>query len=326
MFDHLLIQVHAFEDIPLDQDLNLMDEKWMAEFEAALVKTFDGCGGTAYSVGYYSPAVARAIGPDSMELSWYPNIYDRFHQVRITLPRSEFITCVGNWQYDYNPLIFVRGGWLTNLHLRSHSVFALIDAINIKEALASGTLTRPKLIGLRDWIDEIAAGNPAVAFMSFADSLLLKSNYSVGQYDSDIKYTYEPEKILRLLPDIRAAYQSVLGLEIYAVVTQGSNEYYDDGLLHISRTHNHISFNSLGLPFAQTQAIEHCARAAIKSGIHPVADAYLDESFYHSLRFKATFAKNEEPRFRYAAPMATGPSYYFPLSFELLADNLESLK
>ena len=326
MFDHPLIQIYAFEDIPLEQDLYLMDKKWMAEFESALLKSVDDCGETAYSVGYYSAATARAIGPDSIELSWYPNTHDRFHQVLITLPRSEFVTCAASWQYDYNPVIFVGGNWLTNLHLRSHSVFALIDAIDVKKALASGTLTRPKLIGLRDRIDDIAAGNSAVAFMSFADSLLLKSNYSVGQYDSHIKYTYEPEKILRLLPDIRTAYQSVLKLEIYAVVTQGSNEYYDDGLLHISSTSNHISFNSLGLPFAQTQAIEHCARAAITSGIHPAADAYLDESFYHSLRFKRAFAKNEEPRFPYAAPMGTGPRYYFPVSFQLLAENLEPLK
>jgi hypothetical protein len=326
MFDHPLIQIYAFEDIPLDQDLNLMDEKWMAKFEAALVKSLDRGDETAYSVGYYSTAVARAIGPDSMELSWYPNIHTRFHQVRIILPRSEFITCVESWQYDYKPLIFVRGDWLTSLHLRSHSVFGLIDAINVKQALASGTLTRPKLIGLRNRLDEIAATNAAVAFMSFADSLLLKSNYSVGQYDRDVKYTYEPERLLRLLPDLRAAYRSVLGLEIYAVFTQGSNEYYDDGLLHISSTHNHISLNSLGLPFEQIMAIDNCVHAAIKSDIHPIADVYLDESLYHSLRFNATFSKNGKPRFPYRSRMATGPSYYFPMSFQLLADNLEPLK
>jgi hypothetical protein len=326
MFDHPNIQIYAFENVPLDCDLHLMDEKWMVEFEAAFVKSIDGSGGTAYSIGYYAGAAARAVGTDSIELSWYPNTYDRFHQVRITLPRSEFVTCVGSWQYDYDPLIFVRGEWLTNLYLRSHSVFALIDAINVKNALASGGLTRPKLIDLRERIDDIAASNPAVAFMSFADSLILKSNYTVGQYDSDVRYTYDPENILRLLPDIRAAYQSVLGLEIYAVLTQGSNEYYDDGLLHISNSRNHISFNSLGLPFAQIQAIERCARSAIKFGSHPAADVYLDESFYHSLRFKAGFAKNEEPRFFYATPMGTGPSYYFPVSFQLLADNLEPPK
>lgn len=324
MFDHPLIQTHTFEDIPLDQELKLMDEKWMAEFESALVRSVSGNGETAYSVGYSSVAAARAIGTDSIELSWYPNTHDRFHEVRITLPRSAFIMCVGIWQYDYDPIIFVRGSWLTNLHLRSHSVFALIDAINVKKALANGSLTRPKLIQLRTQIDEISALNPSVAFVSFADSLLLKSNYSVGQYDSHIKYTYEPEKILRLLPSVRSAYQSVLGLDIYVVVTQGSNEYYEDDLLHISGSGKHISFNSLGLPFAQIQTIEHCARAAIKSGIHAPADAYLDDTFYHSLRFNSGFAKNQQPNFPYTAPMASGQSHYFAVTFQMLADNLAS--
>ena len=220
-------------------------------------------------------------------------------------------------------MIFVRGDWLNSLYLRSHSVFALIDAINVKKAIITGTLIRPKLIELRDRIDEIAARFPAVAFMSFADSLLLKSNYTIGMYGSHIKNTYEPETILRLLPDIQKIYNDVLGLNIYAVITQGSNEYYDDSLLHISSTHNHISFNSLGLPFAQTQAIEQRARASIKKGMHPAADAYLDENFYYSLRFKFPFEKNKEPKFPYVAPMATGDSFYFPVSFKLLVDHLE---
>jgi hypothetical protein len=110
MFDHPLIQRYAFEDIPLNRDINLMDEKWMAEFEAALIKSFDEQAETAYSVGFYSPAAARAIGPDSAELTWYPNTFDRFHQMRISLPRSAFVTCIGSWQYDYKPLIFVTGG------------------------------------------------------------------------------------------------------------------------------------------------------------------------------------------------------------------------
>lgn len=323
MFDHAHIQIYAFESIPLDRDIYLMDEEWMAEFAIAMTRSIEADGESAYSVGYYSYAAARAIGSESVELSWYPNVYDRFHQVRITLPRSAFITCVGSWQHDYKPIVFVRRGWLTNLYVRSHSVFALVDAIGVKAALARGALKRLKLIELRSRIDEIAAESPSVAFISFADSLMLKSNYTVGLYGSDIKDTYDPEKIVRLLPDIQAAYQSILGMGIYAVITQGSNEYYDDGLLHVSGTKNHISFNSLGLPFAQTQAIEHSARAAIRSGIHPAADAYLDETFYHSLRFKTTFAKNAGRKFSYSAPMATGPSYYFPVSLQLLANNLE---
>jgi hypothetical protein len=325
MFGHPKIQTYAFEDITLDRDVYLMDEKWMVKFERALIKSVEERGPTAYKVGYYSYASFRAIGDESAELIWYPNTHDRFHQVRITLPRSAFVTCVGAWEYDYKPLIFVKGDWLTHLHLRSNSVFALVDAIDVKRALAKGTVTRPKLAALRDQIDRIAAANPDVGFVSFADSLLLKSNFTVGQFDQPIKYTYEPEKILRLLPAIREAYQTLLGLDIYAVVTQGHNEYYDDGLLHISASGNHMSLNSLGLPFAQTQAIEQAARAAIRGGIHEPADFYLDESFYHSLRFKYSFEKNEEPKFLYKAPMTTGNSYYFPVSAALLADKLETL-
>lgn len=323
MFEHPLIQIHKFEDIPLNRDIYLMGEEWMAEFAAAMVLSLDGDGESAYSVGYASYAAARAIGADSVELSWYPNIFDRFHQVEIVLPRSAFVACVESWQGDYKPCLFVRDEWLNNLYFRSHSIFALVDAIGVKAGLASGVLTRSSLIELRNRIDEIAADNPPVAFISFADSLLLKSNYTVGVHDREVKYTYEPERILRLLPDIQTVYQSVLGMGIYAVITQGNNEYSGDGLLHISDTQNHISLNSLGLPFAQTQAIEHQVRKSIRLGIHPAADAYLDETFYHSLRFRMTFEKSTISRFPYTAPMATGPSSYFPISFQSLADNLE---
>lgn len=323
MFDHPLIQTYAFEDIPLGQDLSLMDEIWMAKYEAALTTSVDGYGESAHLIGYHAPATATFIGDASTELNWYPNTHDRFHQVCITLPKFAFVTCVASWHYDYDPVIFVRSDWLTNLHLRSHSVFALIDAINVKKALACGLLTRSKLVSLRDKIDEIAASNPSVVFMSFADSLLLKINYSVGQYNSYIKYTYEPEKIIRLLESIRLAYQSTLGLGIYTIITQGINEYYDDTLLHISSTKNHISFNSLGLPFAQIQAIEHHARAALKAGVHPAADVYLDGAFYHSIRFKSEFIKNEEPKFPYTSPIIAENNYYFPMSLRRLTKNLK---
>lgn len=133
--------------------------------------------------------------------------------------------------------------------MKTYSVFALIDAIGVKTALANGTLTRHKLIKLRDRIDEIATRYPTLAFVSFADNLLVKSNWRVGHWDSKLTYSYEPEFILRLLPEISSAYHEILDMNIYAVIAQGNNEYYDDNLLHISASQNHISLNSLGLPF-----------------------------------------------------------------------------
>lgn len=70
----------------------------------------------------------------------------------------------------------MKSAWLRNLHLRSYSVFAIVDADGVKTAIATGALTRAKLVKLRQQIDKIAKTYPAVSFVSFADSLLLKSN------------------------------------------------------------------------------------------------------------------------------------------------------
>jgi hypothetical protein len=323
VFDHDLIKKHEFENIPLDRELYLMDEKWMPDYERSLLTLFSG--GERDHVGYISYAAARAIGAEAIELSWYPNVFDRLHEVRVILPRSQFVVCTECWQWDEKPRIFVRSDWLTNLHLRAYSVFALIDAIGVKEALANSTPTRPKLVALRDKIDEIAARYyPAIAFISFADSLLLKSNWFVGQWDSATHYTYEPEAIIRILPEIDSAYRDILGMNIYAVITQGSNEYYDDDLLHISPARNHISLNSLGLPFAQLMAIDGAARNAIRDGVHAPAEVYMDENFLRSLRLDYNFRKSNESKYLYVAPMASGPSYYYLGSSQTLLDSLDS--
>jgi len=322
LFSHPFFHKYTFENIPLDEDVFLMDEKWMAEYEAAMVGMF--IGGVYPVVGYISYAAVRNIGSSSLELSWYPNIYDRFHEVRVSLPRSAFIKCVGCYEYDEKPHIFVRSSWLTNLYLRAYSVFALVDAIGVKVALANGLLTRDKFVTLRDRIDDLAEVYPGISFISFADSLLIKSNWFVGSYDSTIKYTYQPELFIRLLPQIRSAYREVLGLEVYAILTQGSNEYYDDALLHISPTKNHISLNSLGLPFAQLMSIDNAVRSAIKGGRHDPTELYIDESFYHSLSFKYDFDKSGQPKHAYQAPLVNGDSHYFCDSYETILANLQS--
>ena len=320
MFDHELIEIYPFEDIPLNRDLCLMDEKWMhAYYENDLLSMLSG---KEYEpAGYISYAAARTIHSESIELSWYPNITDRFHEMRVTLPRTQFITCTECRDYDEKPRIFVRGDWLTNLHLREHSVFALIDAIGVKAKLERGHITRSKLIKLRKALDDIAAHNPSVAVISFADSLLLKSNWTVGQWDAEVTYTYDPEKIIRLLPEIRDAYRNTIEMEIYAVIAQGINEYYDDKLLHISG--NHVSLNSLGLPFAQIMAIDNAARKAIHDGLHEPSEIYMDQDFFYSLRFNYQFDKSRRPKHTYVSPMASGSNYYHYESVQTLLGNFK---
>jgi hypothetical protein len=326
MFTHPKFQKYDFQDVPLDQDIFLMDEKWMVEYEQAWVEVFNG--GNYENVGYISYAAARVVDASSIELSWYPNIFDRFHEVLVQLPRVEFVVCVDVYDYDEKPHLFVKSEWLRKLYLRGYSVFAIVDAVGVKQALRTGTLEREKLIKLRKRIDHIAKQYRDVSFVSFADSLLIKTNWYVGQYDSRVKYTYEPEIVIRLLADIRSAYRNILGMEVYAVLTQGSNEYYDDALLHISGTQNHISLNSLGLPFSQLRAIDDAAREAIRNGIHTPAELYMDSNFYHSLSFSYDFTKdkNARPKNVYKSPMSSGESFYFYSDYRTIRDNLSSRK
>jgi hypothetical protein len=110
----------------------------------------------------------------------------------------------------------------------------------------------------------LAVNNPGVCFVTFADSLLLKSNWSVGTFDSDVEYTYEPEALVNLFPQMSKIYDEVLGLKIYAVITQGVNEYYDESLIYVSPSANHVCLNSIGLPFAQLLAIDDAVRIALR--------------------------------------------------------------
>ena len=310
MFDHHLFDKYAFDEIPLNRDLYLMDEIWMNEYEESLLAPFQGLEGEHEPVGYISYAAARSIEVAVAELSWYANIYDRFHEVRISLPRDQFVACVGSWQCDEKPHIFVKSNWLEHMYLQSYSTFALIDAIGVKQALRCGSLTREKLIQLRNRIDVLAVRHPDISFISFADNVLLKSNWHVGMYNHEIQYSYAPEMFIRLISEIQSAYREVLGLDVYAVLTQGSNAYYEDSLLHISDTRNHISLNSLGLPFAQLMSIDKAATKAIREA-RDGAEVYMDERFFHSLDFIVGFDKDMCRRNTYREPMTGENGMYF---------------
>ncbi|MCV2357316.1 hypothetical protein LNV09_24490 [Paucibacter sp. B2R-40] len=321
-FAHSGFQHFEFEQVPLDRDVFLMDESWIADWESAYLDLFEGQ--PFRNVGYISYAAVRQASIDALEISWYPNIMDRFHEVSVLLPRAAFVACVDVYDYDEKPHIFVKSQWLTGIHLRPYSAFALVDVIGVKNALRGGGLSGAKLIALRDRIDLLADATPGVAFVSFADSLLLKANWFVGQHDSEVNYSYEPETLIRLIPQVAAIYQDVLGMSVYATITQGVNEYEDKSLIHRSTAGGHVSLNSLGLPFAQLLAIDEAARGAIRSKEHFPFELYVDEMFFHSLRFKYGFDKHAQPSAPYIAPMSSTPGKYYCTTAQVLLENLDS--
>jgi hypothetical protein len=322
LFEHPYFDVYSFDAIPLDRDCYLMDEIYVNEYEAALLSVF--AGNDYESVGYVSFAAIRKINEHSLDLSWYPDTFHRFHEVLISLPKDQVVCCVGSWHYSEKPRLFVKSGWLEQLHLRTYTVFCLIDAIGVKEALTKGVVSRGKLVSLRTSIDQLARKYPEACFISFADSLLIKSNWTVGHIHSSIQYTYEPEVFVRIVSDLQTAYKEALGLDIYAIFAQGTNEYYDDALVHVSDTGNHVSLNSLGIPFAELMAIEASVRKAIREKGHPPSELYLDDRFFNSLKFRFEFSKQDVLKHPYVAPMTGTSAYYRCIQLRDVLENLRS--
>jgi hypothetical protein len=312
VFGHPNFRHYGFSEVPANRDLFLIDVKDMVEFERWWLELYNGREyDPKYLVTY---AAVRAQFDEVLELSWYPNVSTRFHEVRVMLPKSAFVTCIGQYRHDGNPSVFVQSEWLRELYLRANSIFALIDAIGVEAAIRSGRVTRPRLLVLRNRIDEIAAQWPKVSFVSFGDSLLLKTHWWPGNFELDRQYDYEPETIIDICAKIDAAYRDALELGTYAILVQGVNEYYQDPLLHVSSSNNHVSLNSLGLPFVQLLAIDAAARKAIRAGEHDPFDLYIDSDCLHSLDLEFGFKRDELAKGSYQTKMASGEGQYYAVS------------
>lgn len=321
MFDDYIFSQYKFREMPFGRDLFLMDEKWMHEYKKEMIAT--SRGHQVEPAGYVEYAAVRSVDESQAVLSWYPNMVDRFHEVSISLPVNQFVACVHCWNYDSKIRIFVKGPWLKELYLRSFSVFALIDAIDVTRAIRKGTISRDKLIEMRNQIDFIARQYQDISFVSFADSLIMKSNWYAGTGKVNVQKSYEPEIFVRLVSEIQSLYHDTLGLNVYAVLAQGSNAYYQDSLLHISDTRNHISLNSLGLPFAQLQSIEGAARKALRNHVHEPSEVYMDEHFFYSLKFRRGFQANSCGSSAYKEPLLGGERTYFFSDCRYILENLE---
>ena len=288
-----------------------MNEKYMHEYEDFMLKTFRNSGDdTEEPPGYVSFVAVREICEFSLRLSWYVNFIDRFHEIEIMLPKSEIIACAGSESWGDKPHVFVKSDWLNSIYLRHNSIFALVDATNMKAAINSGSVTRQKLIWLRNLIDDIALKHSDMLFISMADNVILKTNWTVGRFGSSVGYTYSPDNILEAIGEIADAFHEVLEMDVYAIVTQGSNEYYEDPLYY-QKLDNHVSLNSLGAPFANLVFIEQQVRTKGKHE-HGEHQLYLDSQFFHSLGIsQSTSIDFTERKHSYDSKLKPNAAYYW---------------
>jgi hypothetical protein len=317
MFDHPDFDVYPIDNIPLHTDLYLRDERDMAAHEKAMLDSFEKKEWKP--AGPVSFVAARHVAQDTVELDMFVNIYDRYHRVSVSLPRSHIRCCVGSSAWDEKPSIFVDGDWLERIHCRVKCVFGLIDADGIRSALRRGLDMGSHLEELRVAIDEVAARFPQVLFLSFADSVVLKSQWTSGYYKKKFRYSYDPESMLVIFGEIRKLFQRILGCRVYGVFTQGDNLYHDTSLHHISKAGNHVCLNSLGAPFADLKAIEDAARKRIRTNEHGKHDLYLDESFMFSLKLHGGGDLRVRPRHGYTQTLSGVQALYVCASYEEVA-------
>lgn len=327
MFEHPNFDHYAIEKIPLDCDIYLRDEKYMAKYHQAAVEWAEGREEEWKNVGYVTFVAARRVDDCHVELSWMADFFKRYHAVTILLPRDQILCCVGAWRWDEKPTIWVKSGWLDQLYSRMYAVFGMVDVIGMRDALAKGMNLSERLPALRAAIDEVARKYPSLAFVSFADSLLIKSDWNATEASSEGKYRYNPEQILDVFRELRSAYKKQLGLDIYGIFTQGANEYINDTSLHISDSGNHVCLNSLGGPFADLMAIDKEARRLSKQKDHGPHELYLDQEYFMSLRLGYKYEPRQTlRRYDYDRVMTKQVGQYVCTSCDELLSNLDPVK
>jgi hypothetical protein len=323
--EHPNVENYGFHEVPVGLILYLMDVTHFSDYEAAFRRFMTG---EEYEhVGVVAGAIVTAIHDEAIELDVTTGWIKSYHSIRIYLPFDKFRACVGSKYWDEHPRLFVDGEWLLDVFTRNHSVFGLFDAIGIKSMIQNAKISKEQLMALRDGVDLIAGKFTDVSFISFADSILLKSNWTVGHFETEIRHTYRPGVFLDAFFELRELYCRVLGTRSYIVLTQGTNEYSTDGLLHISNPGNHVSLNSLGIPFAELKAIEDSARCKIRKGTHPDAEIYLDQSFYFALPDDYKIRRRMERKCSYDPVFANGEdSYYYWFNSADYSERISSVK
>ena len=249
------VEVYGFDDIPGRRDLVLIGSDEIELLRQQWVRYLAEPDGTTpphpNEFLRFLWCAVEAHGADSCDLNICISMNTRFHQAVLKLPRSRFVTCVHFWNYAKRPYLVIDQDWFNQIPLTHFSLYALVDAIGMRRLLETqGRVERDQATALRDGIDRLARRHSDHAFMTFADNVHVKTNWTM-MGDAQYEGTYRPERFMELLQEIRQVFRAALRLDSYAVVTQGANLVATDGLVSVSPERNHVFFGSLGTPFAQ---------------------------------------------------------------------------
>ena len=322
-FEHPNYEVFTPDTLQPNTEILLQDEIYIEDYRQ-LIDDLDN-GKPWKSVGYVSFVTVERKTAHVIELSFCSDRADRVHDFLVSLPHDQFVACVRAWKWDERPTLFVRSQWLEKMLMRSNCIFGLIDAIRFGEKLATGIALDEHLLKLRSGLDEIASRYSQIFFVSFSDSVLLKSHWSLGFFKTGVRYSYDPESFIHVFKEIKTLFKDSLGLEVYGVFTQGSNEYPNESLRHISKSENHVCLNSIGAPFADLFTIDESARQVHKE-MEKTCDLYLDESYFKSLRLNAKFRQSVLDWHSYTSRLRKAEAWYACVTCDEILQNLKPVR
>jgi len=315
-----LAEVCGSDDVPPERDIGVVGSAQL-EVMQALWRHYlrpDSLGTDEHPNNFLNVlwCSVDASRKKAIDLELQVNVRDRGHCAVRTLPKSKLIAHVRFLDRDGHPYLVVDQKWFDDLQRSAFSIYGLVDVAGMKKYLSqSGSVPDGTITSLRERIDRVAAENQHCAFISLADSMVVKTNWSAGA--GGYEATYQPEKFIALLGTVSEVFASVFGMPAYAVATQGSNQCGDGTLIHVSKEGNHVLIPSLATPFAELFEIERAARSATKLRIHRPSPLYLSKSLFQSLRFKghSTPSVLVERLIKHESEVvSTESSFYLPTS------------
>lgn len=279
---------YKYEEIPTNRDIFIIsgfqlkefEKQWQYYFAGENIELVHPNNFINYKVGYI-----QKVFNNSLEINIGLNTSIRFHGASRILPSSKVIACVEFTSIGDKPYLIVDGEWFEENEKAIFSSYALIDASGMRNLLEQiGTINETQINNFKNMINHIASEYKEYFFLTYADSVIIKSNWTPKEKDYD--KTYQPETLLNVIKKIFTSFKSAFDLDAYAIITQGANQVMGNSNFEISLQKNHIFFSSLGAHFAELFEIDSVVRKNIKKEIHSRKNLYLSNSFFFTLRFR----------------------------------------
>lgn len=266
---------------------------------------------------FLDKTVVKKVEATSIVVDMFLNTHNRFHRFEKRIPRNVFDVALYVYSYDKRPYLFLNDDWVDRFWNSSFTAYVFIDLVGFKEYMKKNIeLDREKLEKINQEIDRYIEGKKGLSVISVSDSVILKKNFGIR----DAYEQYTPEELVYDSIEIRKIFKDNLGLDSYAIFTQGFNEYSSKDNFHIGAGGNHVSMLSSGSPYVDMFDIELSASQNLKSKIHSPYSCYFHEDFFLSMNFKFSESdwRANVPRYRYNSRSTMMNAYIALNEFDFL--------